>query len=123
MNIPETKISETLLEFGEPLLGLLDDPTPEEFRAMLNIVIAVWNAHGVSTAKQDGRGVYLEELARFRQQMADEGAPAVLLNGLDALSRRRETDYADDPRCVGEWDLISDGEGGYRLRCEARLPG
>ena len=123
MNIPEKKISRTLLEFGEPLLGLLDDPTPEEFRAMLNIVIAVWNAHGVSIANKAGRGMYLEELARLRQQMAHEGAPAVLLNGLDTLSRRREVDHADDPRCVGEWDLIADGEGGYRLRCEARLPG
>lgn len=121
MKIPEAKISETLLEFCEPLLSLLDDPTLEEFRATLNIVILIWNVHGVSTAKQDGDGACLEELAHFRKQMADEGAPTVLLNGFDALNRRRQTDYVDDPRCVGEWDLISDGEGGYRFRCEARL--
>ena len=35
MNRPKRKISETVLEFGDPILGLLKEPTVEEFRARL----------------------------------------------------------------------------------------
>ena len=123
MNIPERKISETLLKFGEPMLGLLEEPTVEEFRATLNIVIVVWNAHGLSMATGSGRSAHLEELAQYRQRVAEEGAPAIVLASFDALDASRATDYADDPRCVGEWDLIPDGVGGFKFRCDARLPG
>ena len=123
MKIPERKISETLLEFGDPLLGLLEDPTVEEFRAALTVVIAVWNVHGLSITTGDTRSVYLGEIARIRQWLFDEGAPAILLAGVDTLSARRVSDYCDDPRCIGDWDLLPDEAGGYKLRCDARLPG
>ncbi len=123
MNIPERKISETLLEFGDPLLSQLEDPTVEEFRAALTIVIAVWNVHGLSKTTGHYQSVYLEELARVRQRLFDEGAPAIFLAAIDALEARRDSDYGDDPRCVGEWTLLPDGAGGYKFRCDARLPG
>jgi hypothetical protein len=122
MNVPKRKISETLLEFGEPVLGLLEEPTVEEFRAALSIVIVVWNAHGLLMAADD-RSVYLEKLAEYRQQVAEQGAPAIVLARFDALDASRVTDYADDARCVGEWDLIPDGVGGFKFRCDTRLPG
>ena len=65
MSVPKRKISETLLEFGEPVLGLLEEPTVEEFRAALSIVIVVWNAHGLSMAADDW-SVYLERLTEHR---------------------------------------------------------
>ena len=123
MNIPKRKISETLLEFGEPMLGLLKEPTVEEFRAALSIVIVVWNAHGLSMTAASDRSAYLEKLAEYRQRLAEKGAPAIVLAGFDALDASRVTDYADDPRCVGEWDLIPDGAGWIQVRCDARLPG
>ena len=123
MRIPERKISETVLEFGEPLLGALEAPTVEEYRRGLEIVITVWNAHGISMANPHGRTVYLKELSRYRKRAAADGAPPLFLAAFDALNARRVTDYADDPRCVGEWDLIPDGTGGYKFRCDARLPG
>ena len=43
---------------------------------------------------------------------AEEGAPAIALAGFDELDASRATEYADAPRCVGEWDLISDDAGG-----------
>ena len=123
MNVPKRKISETLLEFGEPMLGLLEEPTVEEFRAALSIVIVVWNAHGLSMSATSDRRVYLEKLAEYRQRVAEQGAPATVLAGFDALDASRVTDYADDPRCVGEWDLVPDDAGDFKLKCDARLPG
>jgi hypothetical protein len=69
------------------------------------------------------RHVYLEKLAEYRQRVAEEGAPAIVLAGFDALDASRVTDYANDPRCVGEWDLIPDDVGGFMFKCDARLPG
>ena len=123
MNIPKQKISEAVLEFGEPMLGLLKEPTVEEFRAALSIVIVVWNAHGLSMSTASDRRVYLEKLADYRRRVAEQGAPATVLAGFDVLEASRVTDYADDPRCVGEWDLIPDDAGGFKFKCDARLPG
>ena len=123
MNIPKRKISETVLEFGEPMLGLLKEPTLEEFRAAISIVIVVWNAHGLSMTTASDRGAYREKLAEYRQRLVAMGAPATVLAGFDALDASRVTDYADDPRCVGEWDLIPDDVGGFKFKCDAQLPG
>jgi hypothetical protein len=123
MKIPERKISETLLEFGDPLLSQLEDPTVEEFRVALTIVIVVWNVHGLSKTTGESRSAYVEELARVRQRLFDEGAPAIFLAAINALEARRDSDYGDDPRCVGEWALLPDGAAGYKFRCDARLPG
>ena len=43
--IPNTKISQTILEFGKSvILQLPDDHTKDEFESAITIVIAVWNA-------------------------------------------------------------------------------
>ena len=123
MNIPKRTISDVLLEFGEPVLGLLKEPTLEEFRAAISIVIVVWNAHGLSMTAASDRSAYLEKLAEYRQQLAEMGAPAIVLAGFDALDASRVTDYPDDPRCIGERDLIPDGLGGFEFRCDTQLPG
>ena len=120
--IASRKISATLLEFGEPLLDLLEAPSVEEFRAALNIVIVVWNAHGLAMAIGGGPSKHLEALALYRRRIAQPGAPAGILVGFDALNGRRVLEYGDDPRCVGEWKLLPDGKGGYKFRCDARLP-
>lgn len=65
---------------------------------------------------------YLQELARFRRQFAHEGAPTEMLEAIDTLNARRMAEYGDDPRCVGEWDLLPDGLRGYKFPCDARLP-
>ena len=40
------KISETIIDFGEPLMGQLDADQPcEVMRSTFEIVIMVWNAH------------------------------------------------------------------------------
>ena len=123
MDIPKRKISEALVEFGEPVLGLLKEPTLEEFRAAISIVIVVWNAHGLSMTAASDRSVYLEKLAEYRQRLAAMGAPATVLAGFDALDASRVTDYTDDPRCIGEWDLIPNDLGGFEFQCDTRLPG
>ena len=44
--IPRRKISETIIDFGAPLLHDLRPDTPIEIvRASFNITICVWNAH------------------------------------------------------------------------------
>ena len=123
MNIPKRKISDVLLEFGEPVLGLLKEPTLEEFRAAISMVIVVWNVHGLSMTAASDRSAYLEKLAEYRQQLAEMGAPAIVLAGFYALDASRVTDYTDDLRCIGEWDMLTDGVGAFEFRCDTQLPG
>jgi len=43
--IPTRKISETIIEFGEPILQELpENSTKEEFEAAFRIVVTAWNA-------------------------------------------------------------------------------
>lgn len=113
--IPTRKISETILDFGEPLLRELDDEPPMHVvRNALNIVIAVWNAHVFALA---GKGQYLESLAKLV-----DGIPPEVQAVVAVLHRRRQEQFSSDPRLVGEWDIVPDGRGGHALRCEARVP-
>ena len=44
-DLPSRKISETILDFAEPILGMIDDDTGEDqIRQGLIIAITIWNA-------------------------------------------------------------------------------
>jgi hypothetical protein len=119
VKIPTRKISETILDFGEPLLSHLDETPPiEVMRKTLMIVVTVWNAH-VLAMPIWGERQHLENLTR---RLDGPGAMEDIRDTIDALTRRRKERFTDDPRAVGEWAVtLIDGE--YRLRCDARLPG
>ncbi len=49
VRIPKTKISMTILEFGEPLFAQFPEVPPiDVLRKLLKIVITVWNAHALA---------------------------------------------------------------------------
>lgn len=113
--LPSRKISETILDFGEPLFAALgDEPPIEVMRNAVMIVVTVWNAHVFAAA---GKREYLDALG----DTVYGSAPPELMDVLDALSVRRLERFADDPRLVGEWDIVPDGRGGHVLQCDARL--
>lgn len=72
------------------------------------MVIVVWNAHGLSMTLAHARRMYVKKFAEYRERMAEEGAPTIVLAGFDALEARRVANYEGERRCVGEWELMPD---------------
>ncbi len=116
--IPTTKISETILDFGEPLFAQFDELPPiEVLRSALKIVITVWNGHTLSTPAW-GEPDHLDRMTAL--VLASDVAPEMGAL-LESLSRRRTERFKDDPRAVGEWS-IEPADDGFSFRCEARIP-
>jgi hypothetical protein len=117
--VPSRKISETVLEFAEPMLEPLSPiPDLESARRALDLAVAVWNFHAMATPLW-GKPHFLAEA---RGQMKSPGEPPELAGLFESLLERRATLYGNDPRVVGEWNLGPDGAGGFSFRCDARLP-
>jgi hypothetical protein len=119
LEVPTRKISETILDFGEPFLsGLSGTPPPtEDMKNAMMIVITIWNALVMAEAPWNAPS-HLEGL----KQTASQGGPPFLLDTLNTLTRRRKELFAGDPRAVGNWEFINDASGEPRFRCDARLP-
>lgn len=113
------KLSETLFDFGEPLLSQLgsDAPLPAMKQAM-QLVITAWNA-GAMALPEWGEPELLHQL----EQMLVQPTMASPLCGLlkQMLVRRREQ-LSLDLRTVGEWSLLPQADAGWVLRCAAHLP-
>jgi len=114
INIPDRKISETFLEFAEPLLVPLGPCATEyEMNQVLQIAFVVWNAVVYESVKQDAH--CLEML----QDLTASEPEIVLL--VDQLIERKRSQYGNDHRIVGDFKLtIRSGE--LNLRAEARDP-
>jgi hypothetical protein len=121
-SVLDRKISETIIDFGQPLFAKLSVPTTvEETRKGLELVVTVWNAH-VLAMPVWGEPAYLADL---RKALCEEEMDRLLPDltvVLDQLDRRRAEYFADDFRAVGNWDLIPDGKGGMSFQCDARRP-
>ena len=112
------KISETILDFGEPLFQQLDADHPHEvIRSTFEIVILVWNAH-VMAMPRWGQPRFLADLQKRAQ---DPQMPAPFAQAFELLSQRRAQRFANDARAVGEWSVVQHS-GQWRLRCDARVP-
>lgn len=119
VEIPQRKISETIIDFGAPLIADLDPSQPiEVVRSVFAIVITVWNAH-VMAMPQWGRPQLLEQLGEL---VHTPGTAAQMIDTCAALAARRRERFAQDPRAVGEWSVTIDQAGRVRLHCEARIP-
>jgi hypothetical protein len=117
--VPDRKISETILEFAEPILEPLGSvPDLEAARRALDLAVGVWNFHAMATPLW-GKPQFLAEA---RARMAAPGNPPELARIFEQLLERRATLYGGDYRVVGTWDLGPDGAGGHSFRCDARLP-
>jgi hypothetical protein len=112
--IPNTKISQTILEFGKSVILLLpDDHTKEEFESVITIVITVWNTVVMDGWNKSRR--FEKELLSTMGNMPKEGQIEIkrLLEG-------KKKKYGLDPRAVGEhW--IREQNGEFIFGCDARL--
>lgn len=114
INIPDRKISETFLEFAEPLLVPLGPRATEyEMNQVLQIAFVVWNAVVYETVKQD---------AHCLQMLKDltAGQPEVV-SLVNQLIERKRRQFGSDHRLVGDFKLTIQG-GELNLRAEARDP-
>ncbi len=119
IRVPTRKISETIIDFGQPLIAQLSgDESLEVQRGIFKLIITIWNAHALAMPIWGVAGT-LNDLGAALNGL---GAPPEMLDACAALIRRRQLYFADDPRGVGNWELIPDAQTGVRLRCDARLP-
>lgn len=116
--IPRTKISMTILRFGEPLFARFHEiPPVDVLRSLLRIVITVWNAH-VLAMPIWGQPQHLENVDRL---LCGPDVTPWMAGVVAELSDRRRTRFKNDPRAVGEW-TVEPGTDGLLFRCDARLP-
>ena len=115
-----TKISATIIDFGQPLLAQLPPDAPLELRQqVVSLIVTFWNAHVM--AKAWGQPEHLAAIRDTLTQVADEQPEA--LEAFEMLSaRRQEPRFIDDPRAVGEWRIRDIASGQWNIACDARLP-
>ena len=115
---PLRKISDTIVDFGEPLLGQLDASQQEEVvRATFDLVILIWNAH-VMALPRWGQPKFLADL---HERLRGTDTPNEMIDAVRTLSQRRLERFATDARAVGEW-RVAVQQGQWQLRCDARVP-
>lgn len=114
LKFPDRKISDTLLQFAEPLLHAFGpNATEAQMEQPLKIAWTVWNAVVYADVAKKGHTLDL-----LRSSMERDFESKVLV---EALIERKRTVFGDDQRLIGEYNLFrKDGE--IRLRAEARDP-
>ena len=122
--IPTRKISETLLEFAEPLLQQLPNEYPKsELDAAIKLATCVWNAcvldqwhkttEYTDALRQQAAGGYEKEIRDRSQQQTTIGIVLALID-------RKRRLYGSDPRGITN-GVITTTNGGLSFRAEARL--
>ena len=114
LKFPDRKISDTFLQYAEPLLDAFGPHVTEtQMRQPLMIAWTVWNAVVDADA-----GENKQMLDKVRASMGHD--PQLKAFGKFLIDRKR-TLFGDDHRLIGEYKLFrKDGE--IRLRAEARDP-
>lgn len=114
-NIPTREASETLLDFAQPLLDMLDHcPSPEEIRGSFIYPLTAWNA---VVLEQLGQGSHHLEGARSALMPL---SPPVALALFDSLVERKRKLFAEDLRFILLTDVAVDPDGSLRIHAEAR---
>ena len=110
---PNTKISQTILEFGKSIiLQLPDDHSKAEFEGAISIVIAVWNALVIDARNET------DKFERELIKQIDLGPNQAKIE-VRRLIKRKKTKFANDLRAVGNhWVREQNGE--LLFGCEAR---
>lgn len=112
--IPTRKISETILEFGNPVLQALPDNSGKEgFEAAIRIIVAAWNAVVLDGWSKTSK--FEKEFLKALRPMSSEfdDIPKKLI-------KRKKKNYSADPRAVGNYWVI-ERNGAFVFRAEARL--
>lgn len=111
----ESKISETLIRFAEPLMDFFGpDIPPDTIREMFLIAITVWNA---VVFDQLGRGSHFIHDIKDRMSTPD----MFLMRGLiDVLIEQKRSRFAEDFRMISHHEIIFNSDGSWLVRVEAR---
>jgi hypothetical protein len=114
----ERKISETILEFGEPFLSeaITEDTSIAGVREIYKLVVLVWNAHVAATPRW-GDPAYLNKLQQIATSahMPPEGRACI-----EMLSNRWREKFSDAKYCVGEWHVKIKHDNTLSFFCDAR---
>jgi hypothetical protein len=108
------KMSETILEFAEPLTSQMPDPPRrKDMESAMLLAQVAWNLplfqqHGVDA-----------ELAAQWEALA-QGLPPVVDDVMAVMMERRRTVYGHDPR-IATVEVRDKGEGEISVYAEARL--
>jgi hypothetical protein len=112
--IPNRKISETILEFGEPILEELpENASKEEMEAAMRLIVSAWNAVVLDdwNKTREFEKAFLKALMPIPKEF--ESIPRKLI-------KRKKRKYSSDPRAVGNyWVIEKNGE--LVFRAEAHL--
>lgn len=114
----ERKISETILDFGEPLLSeAITEETPiAVMREIYKLVVLVWNAH-VAANSRWGDPTYLQML---QQMAASPQMPSEARAWIGKLSNRWREKFSDARYCVGHWHVKIKDDDTLSFYCDAR---
>lgn len=114
LKFPKRKISDSLLQFAEPLLAeVKSNEAKTEIRSSIMIAWTVWNAVVYADVASDVDA--LDEL-----QASTESDPSYKAF-VEYMVQRKRTLFGDDERLVGEFEVLFE-DGGVRLWAEARDP-
>jgi hypothetical protein len=113
-SFPDRKISETLIDFAQPLVAMIDGHTTEEqVRQAFMIAVTVWNSHVLDEASD-----CCKYKAMLRECLGDGWASYPFLQ---ALIERRQRYFATDMRAISNFRVrFLNGE--LRVWAEARDP-
>ena len=112
--VPQTPISEVLLEYVSPLVHkLLLAGRIEQLRKVLELAVIVWNAMLETAGEPDDKARRM--VANMQSKFRTPPPVAVV----DWLALRRIFRYGDDPRRIASVDVVSEGD---RIRVVAELP-
>lgn len=121
MSVTDTapdKISNTLIQFAQPLLRAFDaQTTVEQAKHAFTFAITLWNA-----VILDEHGVEEGHLNKVRKRLGFQADPR-LLEVVDVLIERKRTLFGDDRRAIQEYDVRLDDDGDLHLYAEAVVVG
>jgi hypothetical protein len=114
ISFPDRKISETFLDFAEPLLRTAGAQiTKDQFEKALKLAFTVWNSVVLDTVNSDSH--FVTELKKY---VAEDVLSEALIQQM--ISRKKAM-FGHDLRLIGEYKIMKE-KGEWRLRAEARAP-
>jgi hypothetical protein len=115
--VPQTAISEVLLEYVSPLFERLSlAARPEQLRTLLQLAVIVWNAMLDTSAAPEDKARRM--IARMQSKFWTPPPAAVV----DWLAWRRILRYGDDPRLIASADVVRESDE-IRVIATAEPPG
>lgn len=113
----ERKISETLLDFAQPLLECVpENLPPQRLEEYLRLPITIWNA-----VILDELGTMPGAVAQVRSRVERAGN-TIQIAVVHSMIERKRTCFGSDHRLIGRHWVDVDSSGTIQVRAEARLP-